>query len=390
MLSADKKRLITYFGNAENVIVPEGVITIDEAAFLRKNIKTVVLPKSLKVIGEGAFACCSKLIMVYMQNNVIEIGKFSFEECKRLNNITFSTKLRVVPEYAFRYSGIEELVIPDNVKAIEEYAFYGCEKLKNVDLGNGIKTLGRSAFGNCKKLANLRLSDKLNSIGAFALITAKNIIVNSNKSYFSDGHAFYRNTPNGIVLCRYLASDTTIDITLPIVGVEDYAFYNIPAERILLPSTVKEIGAFCFAKCTNLDHITLPDSLTSIPTGCFEECVKLRHVIIPKNVDIIDNWSALGYSKQFARHCVFLNDNVKLSYAKLDRYGKVPLEYNGERTYEWRISGRISGCCTDLISDEYENYTPPKLNIALHLHSNTRSRINDDLINQVKDIIEFD
>lgn len=79
LLSADKKRLITYFGNAENVIVPEGVITIDEAAFLRKNIKTVVLPKSLKVIGEGAFACCSKLIMVYMQNNVIEIGKFSFE-----------------------------------------------------------------------------------------------------------------------------------------------------------------------------------------------------------------------------------------------------------------------------------------------------------------------
>ena len=32
----------------------------------------------------------------------------------------------------------------------------------------------------------------------------------------------------------------------------------------------------------------------------------------------------------------------------------------------------------------------PMLNVVLHIHSNTKNRINDDLINQVKDIIEFD
>ena len=391
LLSADKKRLITYFGNTENVIVPEGVTTIDEAAFFRKkNIKTVVLPKSLKVIGEGAFACCTKLTMVYMQNNVIEIGKFSFEECKRLKNITFSAKLKIIPQYAFRYSGIEELMIPDNVKAIEEYAFYGCEELKTVKLGNGVKTLGCSAFNKCKNIVRIQLSNKLNSIGSFALFTAKNIIANDNKSYFSDGHAFYRNTSNGIFLCRYLTKEETIEITQPIVGIDDYGFYNLPAKRIILPSTVKEIGAFCFAKCSNLDHITLPDSLTSIPKGCFEDCNKLRHVIIPKNVANIDNKSSLGYSKHVTRHCVFLNNNVNLSYAKLDEYGSVPQGDYGERAYESRILHILPGCVTDYISDEEESYTPPKLNVLLHIHSNTKNRIHDDLINQVKDIIEFD
>lgn len=396
LLSADKKRLLTYFGNTDNVILPEGITVIDDGAFFRKNIKTIVFPKSLKVIGEGAFACCSKLIMVYMQNNVIKIGKFSFEECKRLKNITFSTKLKVISEYAFRYSGVEELVLPDNINTIEKSAFYGCEKLKTVDLGKGIKTLGYSAFDNCIKLASIRLSNKLNSIGSFALFTAKNIIVNDNKSYFSDGHAFYRKTPNGVVLCRYLASDTTINITLPIVGVDDYAFYNIPAERILLPSTVKEIGTFCFAKCTNLDHITLPDSLTSIPKGCFEECNKLRHVIIPKNVDNIDNWSSLGYSKRFTRHCVFLNDNVELSYAKLDENGSITLSditASGSTFKSTTYPYRLMGTSSPMASEDYQIRSIqmiPMLNVVLHIHSNTKNRINDDLINQVKDIIEFD
>lgn len=390
LLSADKKRLITYFGNTENVIIPEGVTTIDEGAFLRKNIKTVVLPKSLRVIGDGAFACCSKLSMVYMQNNVEEIGKHAFEECKKLKMITFSSKLRHISQYAFRYSGLEELILPDNIIEVDDFAFYGCEKLKIADMGNGIQKLGDSAFQNCNELKNIRLSDRLESIGSFSIITAQNILTTNNNYYFTDSHALYRNTFEGVYLCRYFAADTIINIKLPIIGVDDFAFYNIPAEQILLPPSVKEIGRFCFAKCNRLDHITLPEELTSIPQGIFEECVNLRHVIISKNVKNIDSKSSLGDSEHITRHCVFLNDNVELSYAKLEKYNGIPLGNNGGKTYEKMISGRLSGCSTGLIGAFNETYSPPKLNVVLHIHSNTKDRISKDLLNKVKDIMEFD
>ena len=390
LLSVDKKRLITYFGNTENVIIPEGVTTIDEGAFLRKNIKTVVLPKSLRVIGDGAFACCFKLSMVYMQNNVEEIGKHAFEECKKLKMITLSSKLRHISQYAFRFSGLEELILPDNIIEVDDFAFYGCEKLKIADMGNGIQKLGDSAFQNCNELINIRLSDRLESIGSFAIITAQNILTSNNNHYFTDSHALYRNTSEGIYLCRYFAADNLIDIKLPIIGVDDFAFYNIPAEQILLPPSVKKIGRFCFAKCNRLDHITLPEELTSIPQGIFEECLNLRHVIISKNVKNIDSESSLGYSKHITRHCVFLNDNVELSYAKLEKYNSIPLGDNGGDTYEETISGRLPGCSTGLIGAFNEAYSPPKLNVVLHIHSNTKGRINEDLLDKVKDIMEFD
>ena len=59
-----------------------------------------------------------------------------------------------IGEYAFGWSAIENVIIPDSVKIIGEYAFYFCEKLEQVTLPDGHLEIGAGAFTGCGKLAD--------------------------------------------------------------------------------------------------------------------------------------------------------------------------------------------------------------------------------------------
>lgn len=68
---ADKNGLVVvnhavhdYCGEEENVVVPEGVITIGYEAFFRnKKIRSVAVPRSVEHISSCAFAGCDNLIL---------------------------------------------------------------------------------------------------------------------------------------------------------------------------------------------------------------------------------------------------------------------------------------------------------------------------------------
>ena len=54
--------------------------------------------------------------------------------CRHLENVTFQegSELRIIGSSCFSRSSIEQIVIPRNVTALEEWVFQYCEKLKNV------------------------------------------------------------------------------------------------------------------------------------------------------------------------------------------------------------------------------------------------------------------
>ena len=90
----------------ENLIIPEGVIRIEEDAFGdNKKIKTVSFPESLIEIGYGAFSGCSGITTI------------------KLND-----ELEKIEADAFRATGLEKVEIPKNVNDIGATAF-SCEML---------------------------------------------------------------------------------------------------------------------------------------------------------------------------------------------------------------------------------------------------------------------
>ena len=63
---------------------------------------------------------------------------------------------------------LENLIIPDNIKAIHKNAFYNCNKIKTLTISEGVETIGDSAFYGCARLKKLYLPSTLTRIGNYA------------------------------------------------------------------------------------------------------------------------------------------------------------------------------------------------------------------------------
>lgn len=122
-------------------------IKIEQRDFRRKEITRVVLPDTIKVIGEDAFSSCEALEEVNIPEGVVEIQAEAFSYCRKLT----------------------ELVIPDSVKTIGKGAFSGCLGLRSIKLPEGLSELGDYVLTNCRQLAEIKLPAGIQSIGIWAL-----------------------------------------------------------------------------------------------------------------------------------------------------------------------------------------------------------------------------
>ncbi|MDR0916542.1 MAG: leucine-rich repeat domain-containing protein [Oscillospiraceae bacterium] len=81
-----------YIGAATDVVIPDGVEEIGRMAFYGTNIKNVVIPKTVKSIGDRSFGACYKLNSVTIMGSELKFHNIdSFDGAKRLvlndNNI---------------------------------------------------------------------------------------------------------------------------------------------------------------------------------------------------------------------------------------------------------------------------------------------------------------
>ena len=75
----------------------------------------------------------------------------------------------------FNNDKITSVVIPDSVTIIGDRAFYACNKLSDVTLGNGTDRIGRWAFYNCTSLTSIIIPDSVTSIGSHAFYTCTSL-----------------------------------------------------------------------------------------------------------------------------------------------------------------------------------------------------------------------
>lgn len=169
----DKKMGVEKFTLKDGVLtIANGVTEISEKEFCRnKEIKSVVIPGSVKKIGAEAFAGCSNLTTVTISEGVKRICEHAFKECTNL----------------------EEVKIPDSVECIEDGAFWLCANLTKINLPEGILSIGGSAFSFCKSLAAVEIPQNVHSIGAHTFTGCSKLkTINVPEGVQSIGYAAFR------------------------------------------------------------------------------------------------------------------------------------------------------------------------------------------------------
>ena len=109
----------------KKIVIEEGITSIGRYAFSSFDYVTeVVLPESVKIIGDQAFYYCYNLQTIDL-SCVEELKDGAFYECDALTSVDLASVRRIWPD-AFEYcDNLSEVSVGDSVEWIGENAFYG-------------------------------------------------------------------------------------------------------------------------------------------------------------------------------------------------------------------------------------------------------------------------
>lgn len=149
----------------ESVTVQDTVTEIGASAFSGcSSLSAVSLPQTLQSLGAGCFQGCVKLTAVTLPQRMDTVPASLFNGCTALTTVEIPATVTVIGENAFLHSGLQSISLPDGLQTIEMQAF-AATPLREVSLPKSLKTIGLAAFASCAQLEEFTLNDGIESIG---------------------------------------------------------------------------------------------------------------------------------------------------------------------------------------------------------------------------------
>lgn len=225
--------------NQQSINVKEGTIVIAINAFTNngKNLKSIVLPEGLKIIGSSAFSSLYSLSQINIPSSVISIGNNAFGSTDLYENKSnwenggfyidnwllavenvkmteFTVKEGTVGVsdgksdtslFPTKATSISSLTLPSTLKYIGNRSFARL-KITSLELPETLETMKEGAFMSCAFLESVNLEDCINlkSIGnqAFSNCAIKEITIPSNVLVMGE-LIFNHNSVDLLVHCQF-------------------------------------------------------------------------------------------------------------------------------------------------------------------------------------------
>jgi hypothetical protein len=268
-------------------------------AFNSTGLTNLVLPATVKEVGDGAFGCSPISTLDLGQVEKIGAGAFMSTGVEELYVPATLTELGI-EGFSWNFT-MKKVTFQEGCTKVFDTMFHGNGNLSEVVLPNTITEIQARAFRECKSLSTLAWPEKLETIGEQAFqesgITSAVLPISMK---WIDGEAFNN--------CQEL-----VDVDIVYIEHLGYgAFSDCPKiKKICLPSTIvldeNSWGAFAndtgieeveffegttiindmaFTGCEKLKSLPygLPSTLTRIGGDAFMNCKSLEDIVIPKNV----------------------------------------------------------------------------------------------------------
>ena len=187
-------------------------------------------------------------IVVETENSVFQV----------LDGLLINT---ITKEVVLSETDISDAIVPEGIRSITRNAFDN-RHLTSIELPNSLREIGDYAFSDCDELKSIVLPASLETIGDWS---------------FSD--------------CTSLG-----EVYLPpkLQHIGDYCFNDCAIQYINIPESVKEIGAFAFHECEQLNQVNLHAGLTKINEAAFSKCSKLCEIDLPEGLTFLGELAFSG------------------------------------------------------------------------------------------------
>ncbi len=213
-----------------------------------------------------------------LPNNDRYSGEIVIPSTISYNGVLYS--VTSILDFAFMYSSLTSVTLPNSVTSIGYSAFCFCTNLVAIIIPNRLNSIGHFAFSGCIGLDSITIPKSVTSImynafdGCTGLISI--VVVSENMVYDSreNCNAIIESATNTLLQgCK----TTFIPNSVTSIGID--AFIECTGLiTITIPNGVINIEQNAFRRCTDLTTITIPNSVTNIELGAFHECTSLTAI----------------------------------------------------------------------------------------------------------------
>ena len=176
---------------------------------------------------------------VNIPNSVTKIGNRVFYNNKNIQSVNIPDSVLEIGDFAFARSSLASVDIPASVQNIGYAAFYNCNDLSMVNVPSTVKNIELGAFENTAFINNWRSIE--------------------------DGNNFL------------------------VLGDGILVAYKGHSSEVVIPNSVKTIGAGVFEGNTRIKKVTIPDNCRKIGEDAFNGCQKLASIDLPDNLEVIED-----------------------------------------------------------------------------------------------------
>ncbi len=341
---------------------------IGEFAFESTSITSITIPESITTIGDEAFDGCYSLTDVYISDisawcnikfskgswggsnpflgsgyqgiysatmhlnnklvtdlvipdDVTNINDFAFAGCISIKSVTISDSVQSIGAYSFgECDSLQSVVISDSVESIGQEAFAYCYSLQNVTIGNSVKSIGEEAFRYCFSLTSVSLGESVENIGDYAFTACHKLVEIIN---YSDLNIVKGSEDFGRV-GLYAKQIITDSAQSKIIYNGDYIFYNDNgsyyllgykgmATELVLPDKINGNNYGIYPSAFNdwqlLKSVTIPDSIQRIGVNTFYYCRSLTIFIFNGSKE---QWNKIeketGWDEETGNYTIYCTD----------------------------------------------------------------------------------
>ena len=285
------------------VEIPNSVITIENDAFRDCiSLTAIDIPNSVTSIGWYAFAGCTRLCDLTIGNGVATIESYAFENCQSLTEVVIPEGVTYIGSQAFRdCRNLTSVTIPTTLSEVGYWAFTSNDSLDDIYISD-LSAWCRISFGsddanplyfgvnlylNGKLVTDLIIPEGVTSIGNYAFIDCNCLTsVTIPNSVTAIGKEAFRycqlerltldcNIPNGMNQLSYF----------------DGALSEAYFKSVVIGDSVTEIGDYAFSgfnrywgDYSQLQTIYIGKSVENIGEGAFNECTNLTELYVHRDI----------------------------------------------------------------------------------------------------------